>query len=124
MKKYILLLFILGISSSLSLAQNLSREDKIKAVEMLSDFFGKPLPSKTPVPDVISEKGLPNNLNTGDFDKKLTLEEAIQIIKTRTHQYIKRQYTWFNKQSVSWIDRTEPAWRTTVERACSQYLAV
>jgi hypothetical protein len=72
MKKYILLLFILGISSSLLLAQNLSREDKIKAVEMLSDFFGKPLPSKTPVPDVISEKGLPNNLNTGDFDKKLT----------------------------------------------------
>ncbi|MBA4851111.1 hypothetical protein H1R81_11955 [Emticicia sp. BO119] len=52
---------------------NLSREEKIKAVEMLSDFFGKPTPSKTPVPDVISEKGLPTNLNSVDFDKKLAL---------------------------------------------------
>lgn len=73
MKKYILLLLITGTTSSLSIAQKISREDKIKAVEMLSDFFGKPTPSKTPVPDVISDKGLPSNLNSTDFDKKLAL---------------------------------------------------
>lgn len=73
MKKYILLLLIISSSFSLSMAQKISREEKIKAVEMLSDFFGKPTPSKTPVPDVISEKGLPTNLNSVDFDKKLAL---------------------------------------------------
>ncbi|GAB3518670.1 hypothetical protein GCM10027442_39250 [Emticicia fontis] len=61
------------MSSSLAIAQKMSREDKIKAVEMLSDFFGKPTPSKTPVPDVISAKGLPTNLNSADFDKRLAL---------------------------------------------------
>ncbi|RFS18439.1 hypothetical protein [Emticicia sp. C21] len=73
MKKYVLLSIIICINASLSIAQKISREEKIKAVEMLSDFFGRPTPSKTPVPDVISEKGLPANLNTADFDKKLAL---------------------------------------------------
>ncbi|RYU92967.1 hypothetical protein [Emticicia agri] len=75
MKNSILLLLITGITPLLTIAQhrNLSKEEKIQAVEMISDFFGKPTPSKTPVPDVISEKGMPTNLNSADFDKKLAL---------------------------------------------------
>jgi hypothetical protein len=75
MKKHILLLISLGLISSYLSAQTpkLSKEEKVQAVEMLSDFFGKPSPSKTPVPDVISEKGLPSTLSSADFDKKLSL---------------------------------------------------
>ncbi|MBR3199206.1 MAG: tRNA (adenosine(37)-N6)-dimethylallyltransferase MiaA [Bacilli bacterium] len=32
------------------------------------------------------------------FDGKVTLEEAIEEIKTRSRKYAKRQYTWFNHQ--------------------------
>ncbi len=75
MKKYILLLLIINLGVRYSFAQkpNLTKEEKIQAVEMLSDFFGKPSPSKNPIPDVIAEKGLPVNLDPTDFDKKLAL---------------------------------------------------
>ena len=32
------------------------------------------------------------------FDGKLKLEDAIALIKKRTRNYVKRQYTWFNNQ--------------------------
>ena len=32
------------------------------------------------------------------FDGKVTLEEAIENIKTKSRKYAKRQYTWFNHQ--------------------------
>jgi tRNA dimethylallyltransferase len=34
----------------------------------------------------------------------ISLDEAIQKVKWRTHAYIRRQYTWFRKQPVRWID--------------------
>lgn len=39
------------------------------------------------------------------FDKKKTLEEAIEIIKQKSRRYAKRQYTWFNNQmSIKWFN--------------------
>lgn len=39
------------------------------------------------------------------FDNKLLLDEAIELIKKRTRNYVKRQYTWFKHQvDARWID--------------------
>ena len=39
------------------------------------------------------------------FDSKLSLEEAIDLIKKRSRHYAKRQYTWFNNQmNIKWFD--------------------
>ncbi len=39
------------------------------------------------------------------FDKKTTLEEAIDKIKVNTRRYAKRQLTWFRKDAkINWID--------------------
>lgn len=39
------------------------------------------------------------------FDGKITLEEAKDLIKQRSRNYAKRQYTWFNNQmDVKWFD--------------------
>ena len=38
------------------------------------------------------------------FDKKVSYEEAINNIKKNTRHFIKRQYTFFNRQmDVNWI---------------------
>ena len=39
------------------------------------------------------------------FDNNITKEEAIELIKKRSRNYAKRQYTWFNnKLNVKWFD--------------------
>ena len=39
------------------------------------------------------------------FDGKISLEEALDLIKSRSRKYAKRQYTWFNNQmDVKWFD--------------------
>jgi tRNA dimethylallyltransferase len=39
------------------------------------------------------------------FDKKITLEQAIDEIKVNTRQYAKRQMTWFRKnKEIKWFD--------------------
>ena len=39
------------------------------------------------------------------FDNKISLEEAISLIKSRSRHYAKRQYTWFNNQmDIKWFD--------------------
>ena len=39
------------------------------------------------------------------FDSKISLEEAIELIKKRSRHYAKRQYTWFNNQmDIKWFD--------------------
>ena len=44
------------------------------------------------------------------FNNKKSKEECIKDVKTHTHQFIKRQYTWFNNQmNVEWYDNKEEA---------------
>lgn len=39
------------------------------------------------------------------FDSKISLEDAIDLIKKRSRHYAKRQYTWFNNQmDIKWFD--------------------
>lgn len=42
------------------------------------------------------------------FNKTKSKEECINDVKTHTHQFIKRQYTWFNNQmNTEWYDNKE-----------------
>jgi tRNA dimethylallyltransferase len=42
------------------------------------------------------------------FDKKISLEEAIEEIKTNTRRYAKRQLTWFRKnKEIKWFEHTD-----------------
>mgnify|MGYP003414732857 CR=1 FL=1 len=39
------------------------------------------------------------------FDGKISLEEALDLIKSRSRKYAKRQYTWFNnKMEINWFE--------------------
>ena len=39
------------------------------------------------------------------FDSKISMEEAIDLIKKNSRHYAKRQYTWFNnKMNIKWFD--------------------
>ncbi len=50
------------------------------------------------------------------FDKKITLEEAIILIKQRSRKYAKRQYTWFkNQMNVKWFEVDIKNFNNTVD---------
>jgi tRNA dimethylallyltransferase len=36
------------------------------------------------------------------LEEKITLREAADLIKFKTHQYAKRQITWINHQMITW----------------------
>lgn len=39
------------------------------------------------------------------FDKKMTLEEAVELLKKNSRHYAKRQYTWFkNQMDITWFN--------------------
>ena len=40
------------------------------------------------------------------FEKKTSLDEAIEKIKSNTRKYLKRQYTWYNNQmkDIKWFN--------------------
>lgn len=44
------------------------------------------------------------------LNKKTTLEEAVQLIKTHTRQFAKRQTTWFKRdKNIHWLANSSPA---------------
>lgn len=50
------------------------------------------------------------------FDNKISLNEAIDLIKLRSRRYAKRQYTWFNNQmDVKWFNINVNNFDKTVE---------
>ena len=49
------------------------------------------------------------------FDGKITLDEAKDLIKSRSRKYAKRQYTWFNNQmDVKWFNTDYDDFNNTV----------
>lgn len=51
------------------------------------------------------------------FNKELTLEEAIELIKKNSRHYAKRQYTFFNNQlDVNWLDVNYENFNETIEK--------
>jgi len=50
------------------------------------------------------------------FDNKISLEDAIELIKQRSRRYAKRQYTWFkNQMEVKWFDVNINNFSKTIE---------
>ncbi len=50
------------------------------------------------------------------FDNKISLDEAIELIKSRSRHYAKRQYTWFNNQmDIKWFDVDFSCFDNTVD---------
>ena len=50
------------------------------------------------------------------FNKEISLEEAINQVKIHTHQYAKRQYTFFNNQlNVNWVEVDLNNFNKTIE---------
>lgn len=51
------------------------------------------------------------------FDKEISLDEAIEDIKTNTRRYAKRQMTWFRKdQDIIWVEaKNKINWKCLVE---------
>jgi len=42
------------------------------------------------------------------LDGKISWKDAIELIKTNTRQYAKRQVTWFKKdKDINWVDATK-----------------
>ncbi|MFP5471603.1 MAG: tRNA (adenosine(37)-N6)-dimethylallyltransferase MiaA [Bacteroidia bacterium] len=53
------------------------------------------------------------------FDEKISLEEAIQLIKQNTRRYAKRQLTWFKKdEDVKWFDFNNVALAESYALSC------
>ncbi len=54
------------------------------------------------------------------FNNKISLEEAICLIKKNSRKYAKRQYTWFNNQmEVKWFDINYNDFSNTVNKVIS-----
>lgn len=50
------------------------------------------------------------------FDGKISLNEALNLIKQRSRNYAKRQYTWFNNQmDVKWFDINKDDFSKTID---------
>ena len=50
------------------------------------------------------------------FDGEISYDDAVELIKKRSRNYAKRQYTWFNNQmQVKWFDTCFEDFRVTVE---------
>ena len=50
------------------------------------------------------------------FEKKESLENAIELIKQRSRRYAKKQYTWFNNQmKINWFNTNYEDFNKTVE---------
>ena len=51
------------------------------------------------------------------FDKKISLEQAIEEIKQNSRHYAKRQFTWFNnKMNVTWFDVNLDDFQKTIDQ--------
>lgn len=54
------------------------------------------------------------------FDQKISFEEAINLIKKRSRNYAKRQYTWFKHQmNVKWFDINANDFNETIQEVAN-----
>lgn len=72
--------------------------------------------------DMVSMQGLGYKEILDYLDGKLTLEEAIYILKRETRHFAKRQLTWFRREKeVIWIDKSKYKYdeNAVLEEMCS-----
>lgn len=68
-------------------------------------------------PDLISMQGLGYKEIVAYLEKRLTLEEAINLLKQNTRHFAKRQITWFKRDSeIVWMNPGELSVRQMVDR--------
>ena len=54
------------------------------------------------------------------LEKEISLEEAKELIKKHTRNYVKRQYTWFNNQmNIKWFDVSKNLYQDVIEYVSS-----
>lgn len=54
------------------------------------------------------------------FDNKISLDDAIELIKKKSRNYAKRQYTWFNNQmNVKWFNIDKNDFNNTIKSVVS-----
>ncbi len=54
------------------------------------------------------------------FDNKISLDDAIELIKKKSRNYAKRQYTWFNNQmNVKWFNIDKNDFDNTIKNVIS-----
>ncbi len=54
------------------------------------------------------------------FDNKISLDDAIELIKKKSRNYAKRQYTWFNNQmNVKWFNIDKNDFDNTIKNVVS-----
>ena len=54
------------------------------------------------------------------FDDKISLDDAIELIKKKSRNYAKRQYTWFNNQmNVKWFNIDKNDFNNTIKSVIS-----
>ena len=55
------------------------------------------------------------------YDGKMSLEDAVELIKQSSRRYAKRQYTWFkNQMDVHWFTYTDAAIENEIKRWLEQ----
>ncbi|MBC1888228.1 tRNA (adenosine(37)-N6)-dimethylallyltransferase MiaA [Listeria booriae] len=59
------------------------------------------------------------------FDGKMTLDDAITLLKRNSRRFAKRQLTWFrNRMDVHWFDVDEPEMESVITSEIKQFLTV
>lgn len=74
-------------------------------------------------PDLPSMTGIGYAEMAGVVRHEVTLAEASRLIKNRTHDYIRRQLTWWKKQSVEWVDVSGVDWQARFDSCVDEKLA-
>ena len=83
------------------------------------------------VKKVYKEYGKTKSLMTGIgykelisyIDGKISLEEAVDLIKQKSRKYAKRQYTWFNNQmDIKWFETNYDDFNSTIEEVADYLL--
>ena len=106
---------IIGLTTSRENLYNIinNRVDKMiknGLLEEVESFYKKSIRTK-PLMNAIGYKELYRY-----FDKEISLEEAIDLIKKNSRHYAKRQYTFFNNQlDVNWFDVNYEDFNKTIE---------
>lgn len=51
---------------------------------------------------------------------EISLDQAVKLIQFRTHDYIRRQNTWWRKQDVCWVNVDRLGWQSQVDKLVAE----
>lgn len=73
----------------------------------------------------MKELGLEYGLLAEYLQGKINRLQLVDQLKTKIHQYAKRQLTWFKKEpDINWFDISQPNWQRQVEKRVSDWYNV